>query len=187
MRKPHEIAIDRALLLCLLRLVEPHGSMSDVKVQHLMFLCELKLFDQQLKGLHLEFFRYAYGVFSKDLDNDLLWLRKKERLENFTVPERAQGALKVFSEVLEANETNRQIGEIVNAVVVTYAAHDASTITAAVEAIELSTPEQPHFKVAIRDISFHTTLLVPARIEVKAELTLPAPFLTRLNAALGVS
>jgi hypothetical protein len=185
MRKPHEIAIDRALLLRLLRLVEPHGFMSDVKLQQLAFLCELKLFDRQLKGLHLEFFRYAYGAFSKDLDNDLRWLRRKERVENFTVAERGEEALKLIDEVLEGNETNRRIGEMVDAVLAAYGPQDAGTITSAVESIELSTPEQPEFKLSIREIPFHTTLLVPARIEVQTEFRVPGPLLVRLTAALG--
>jgi hypothetical protein len=185
MRKPHEIAIDRSLLLRLLREIEPHGSMGDVKLQQVAFLCELKLFDEHLKGLHLEFFRYAYGAFSKDLDNDLLWLRKKERVENFTVSERADEALKLFQEALESNDINRKIGEKVDAVVATYGPQDANAVTSAVEAVELSTPEQPEFTVSIRDISFHTTLLVPSRIEVQAQFTVPPALLPRLTAALG--
>jgi hypothetical protein len=115
----------------------------------------------------------------------LLWLRRKERVENFTVAERSEEALKLLDEALEANETNRKIGQIVDAVLAAYGSQDASAITAAVESVELSTPEQPEFKVSIREISFHTTLLVPARIEVQAEFTVPSPLLARLNTALG--
>ena len=185
MRKPQEIAIDRALLLRVLRSIEPHGLVGDVKLQQLAFLCELKLFDQRLKGLHLEFFRYAYGAFSKDLDNDLLWLRKKQRVENFAPSERADEVLKLLEEAVEGNEINRTVVGIVDAVLIKYGAQDASAITTAVESVELSTPEQPDFKVSIREISFHTTLLVPARIEVEAEMTLPSSLFTRLNSALG--
>jgi hypothetical protein len=49
----------------------------------------------------------------------------------------------------------------------------------------LSTPQQPEFKIPIRDIVFHTTLLVPDRIEVQAEFTLSASWLAKLNAAMG--
>ncbi len=44
MRKPHEMTIDRALLLFILHLAEPHGLLNDVKLQQLCFLCELQLF-----------------------------------------------------------------------------------------------------------------------------------------------
>lgn len=185
MRKPHEITLDRALLLYILQLVESHGLMSDVKLQQLAFLCELKFFDQQLKALHFEFFRYAYGAFSKDLDNDLLWLRRRERLQNFTVSEKAQDALKVLGETWEQDEVSRRVGETLQAVLSTYGPQDASAVTAAVEKVELSTPEQPLAAVRIGDISFHTTLLVPARIEAQDEFTLPPRMLARLNAGLG--
>ena len=57
--------------------------MSDVKFQQLIFLSELQMFGKGLKGFHFEFMRFAYGAFSKDVDNDLLFLRRKERVENF--------------------------------------------------------------------------------------------------------
>ena len=84
MRKPNQITVDRALLLYVLHLAEPHGLLSDVKLQQLCFLCELQMFGKGFKGFHFEFFRFAYGAFSKDLDNDLMSLRRKERVENFT-------------------------------------------------------------------------------------------------------
>ena len=62
---------------------------------------------------------------------------------------------------------------------------DANEVTKSVEAIELSTPEQPTLNIPIRDISFHTTLLVPSRIEVSGEFAVPSPKLARLNTAMG--
>jgi hypothetical protein len=185
MRKPLEIAVDRALLLHLLQVVEPQGLMTDVKLQQLAFLCELKLFDEQLKGFHFEFFRYAYGAFSKDLDNDLLWLRRKERLEAFQPTDKAREALILLGELLDHHDTNRRVGELMDAVIATYGSQDASAVSNAVDSIELSTPDRPEFKVQIATISFHSTLLVPARIQVKAEFTIPSDKLSRLTTALG--
>jgi hypothetical protein len=185
MRKPHEMTIDRALLVYLLHLAEPHGFMTDVKLQQLAFLCELQLFGKGLKGLHFEFFRYAYGAFSKDLDNDLLSLRHKERIENFSLTDKAEEVLKILPEAVEEAEPNQRMVDIVQAVVATYAPQDSSAITQSVEAVEISTPEQPEQKLAIRDISFHSTLLVPSRIEVQGEFTLSPRMAARLNAAMG--
>lgn len=50
MRKPHEMTVDRALLLYVLSLAEPYGLLSDVKLQQLCFLSELQLFGKGLKG-----------------------------------------------------------------------------------------------------------------------------------------
>lgn len=185
MRKPDQITVDRALLLYLLQLVEPHGLMGDVKLHQLTFLCELQMFNTALKGFHFEFFRYAYGVFSKDLDNDLLSLRRKERVENFSPTEQAGKAVTLLLEAAEGNEANQQVVDLLQAVVAKYGPQDNTEIMKSVEAVDLSTPEQPEFKLPIRDISFHTTLLVPHRIEVKSEFSLSPKAIAGLNAAMG--
>lgn len=186
MRKAHEMTIDRAFLLYVLHLAEPHGLLNDVKLQQLCFLCELQMFGKSLKGFHFEFFRFAYGAFSKELDNDLTSLRRKERVENFSLSEQAQEeVLPLIRKGFEGVESNVKIDQIIQAVVGTYGPQDSSTIIKSVEDVELSTPEQPEFKIPIRDIVFHTTLLVPSRIEVQGEFTLPLTLLAKLNAAMG--
>jgi hypothetical protein len=186
MRKPHEITIDRALLLFILHLAEPHGLLNDVKLQQLCFLCELQLFGKGMKGLHFEFFRFAYGAFSKDLDNDLTSLRRKERVENFTLSDHAREELiPLLIRGFEWEEANGKIREIVEAVVATYGPQDSTAIIKSVESVELVTPQEPDVKIPIRDIVFHTTLLVPSRIEVQTELTFTPQLLSKLNMAMG--
>ena len=186
MRTPSQITVDRALLLYVLYLAEPYGLMSDVKLQQLCFLCELQTFGKGLKGFHFEFFRFAYGAFSKDLDNDLLSLRRKERVENFTLSDQAkEDMIPLLFKVIEGVEANEKVKEIIDAVVAVYGQQDSGTVTASVEAVELSTPQQPEFKIPIRDIVFHTTLLVPHRIEAQAEFTVPPAMLAKLNAVMG--
>jgi len=186
MRKPNQISVDRALLLYVLYLAEPHGLLSEVKLQQLCFLCELQTFGKGFKGFHFEFFRFAYGAFSKDLDNDLTSLRRKERIENYTLSDQArEEVIPLLLKGIEGMETNKKVKEIIDAVVTTYGPQDSGMITNSVEAVELSTPQQPEFKIPIRDIVFHTTLLVPHRIEVQAEFTLAPAILAQLNAAMG--
>lgn len=187
MRKAPEITVDRALLLYLLHLAEPYGNLGDVKVHQLVFLSELQMFGQRLKGFHFEFFRYAYGAFSKDLDNDLLVLRRKERVENFSLTDRGEGVVKIVQELADSQEANQRVAELLRAVVGTYGPQDTGAITKSVEAVELVAPDRPELQLPIRDVSFHTTLLVPSRIEVDAEFTITPALLSRLNAALGVA
>lgn len=186
MRLPKQIAVDRALLLYVLHVAEPHGQLSDVKLQQLCFLCELQTFAKGLKAFHFEFFRFAYGAFSKDLDNDLTSLRRKGRIENFTVSDQAkEEVISLLLNAIKGVETNEKVKEIVDAVVAVYGPQDSGAITASVEAVQLSTPQDPDVRIPIRDIVFHTTLLVPHRIEVQAEFALAPAMLTKLNAALG--
>lgn len=186
MRTPSQITVDRALLLYVLYLAEPYGLLSDVKLQQLCFLCELQTFGKGFKGFHFEFFRFAYGAFSKDLDNDLLSLRRKERVENFTLSDQAKNAvIPLLLKAVEGVEANEKVKEIIDAVVAAYGPQDSGAMTASVEAVELSTPQRPEFKIPIRDIVFHTTLLVPHRIEAQAEFTVAPSMLVTLNAAMG--
>jgi hypothetical protein len=186
MRQPHQITVDRALLLYTLHLAEPYGLLSDVKLQQLCFLCELQMFGKGFKGFHFEFFRFAYGAFSKDLDNDLTSLRRKERVENFTLSDQAQETvLPLIEEGIAGVETNEKVLDILKAVLATYGPQDSGSITSSVEAVELSTPQDPDFKIPIRDIVFHTTLLVPHRIDVQADFTVPPALLLKINQAMG--
>lgn len=186
MRKPNQITVDRALLLYVLHLAEPYGLLSDVKLQQLCFLCELQTFGKGFKGFHFEFFRFAYGAFSKDLDNDLTSLRRKERIENFTLSDQAKDeVIPLLIQGLEGVETNEKVREIIEAVVTAYGPQDSGAITTSVEAVELSTPQDPEFKLPIRDIVFHTTLLVPHRIEIQAECVFSPAITAKLNAAMG--
>lgn len=186
MRRPNQITVDRALLLYVLQLAEPYGGLSDVKLQQLCFLCELQTFAKGLKAFHFEFFRFAYGAFSKDLDNDLTALRRRGRVENFTVSDQVkEEAIPLLVTAIKGVEANEKVKDIVDAVVAAYGPQDSGTITNSVELVQLSTPQDPDLKIPIRDIVFHTTLLVPHRIEVQAEFVLPPAIVTKLNAVMG--
>ena len=186
MRTPNQITVDRALLLYVLGLVEPYGHLSDVKLQQLCFLCELQTFAKGVKAFHFEFFRFAYGAFSKDLDNDLTSLRRKERVENFTLSDQTkEEAIPLLLKGIEGVPSNEKAKDIIDAVIATYGPQDSGTITQSVEMVQLSTPQDPELKIPIRDIVFHTTLLVPQRIEVPEEFTLSPAIAAKLNATMG--
>jgi hypothetical protein len=186
LRTPNQITVDRALLLYVLQRAEPYGQLSDVKLQQLCFLCELQTFAKGLKAFHFEFFRFAYGAFSKDLDNDLTSLRRKGRIENFTVSDQVkEEAIPLLLNAIEGVEVNEKVKDILDAVVAVYGPQDSGTITSSVESVQLSTPQDPELKIPIRDIVFHTTLLVPHRIEVQGEVALSPAIAAKLNAAMG--
>ncbi len=186
MRKPQEITIDRTLLIYGLHLAREWSMVSDVKVQQLIFLAELQMFGKGVRGLHYEFMRFPYGAFSKDLDNDLLALRKKERLQNFDVVGEAEACISLLeAETASEGEGNEQIMEILQSVVQTYGPQDVGEITKSVEDVEISVVDRPEEKLHVRDIPFHSIVLVPSRIEVTAEYSVSPQVLSLLNKALG--
>lgn len=185
MRKPLEVTSDRALLIYTLHLTESMGLMSDVKLQQLLFLAELQMLGKGFKGLHWEFVRFPYGAFSKDVDNDLLFLRRKERIQNFNVTGDAEEVVTLVDQIVNGHEENEHIMEIIRTVVESYGPQDTSQIMSSVEAVELGPAENPEQKLAIRDISFHTILLVPSRVETTEAFTLSAAQAKNLNKAMG--
>jgi len=188
MRKPNDITIDRTLLIYILHLSESKefSMVSDVKLQHLVFLAELQMLGKGLRGFHYDFMRYPYGVFSKDLDNDLLAMRKKERLQNFDVVGQAEDCLPLLEAAIPGVEAHEQIMEIIQTVIETYGAQDLGEIAKSVEDVEISAVDKPEDKILILDIPFHAMMLVPSRIEITGELTLPPKTLSQLNKALGL-
>lgn len=190
MRKPLDITIDRTLLVYALHLAQEKecSMVSDVKVQQLIFLAELQMLGKGVRGLHYEFMRFPYGAFSKDLDNDLLALRKKERLQNFDVVGPAEECIPLLDVELDedvSREANEQVMEILQSIVETYGPQDVGEITKSVEDVEISVVDQPEEKLCVRDIPFHSIVLVPSRIEVTGEFSVPPKTLSLLNKALG--
>lgn len=159
---------------------------SDVKLQHLVFLSELQMLGKGLRGFHYDFMRYPYGVFSKDLDNDLLAMRKKEQVQNFDVVGQAEDCIPLLEGAIPGVEAHEQIMEIIQTVVETYGAQDLGEIAKSVEDVEISAVDKPEDKLLILDIPFHTMMLVPSRIEITGELTFPPKTLSQLNKALGL-
>ncbi|RMH05865.1 MAG: hypothetical protein D6704_08540 [Nitrospirae bacterium] len=188
MRKPHERVIDRALLVYLLHWAasQNFSLVSDVKLQQLVFLCALQMVGKGWRGFHYDFMRFAYGAFSKELDDDLLALRRKECLENFDVLEKSQPIVSLIDAAIPGTEANEQVMEILRSVIETYGPQDLGEITNSVEKVELSPADKPEQKLLIREISFHSILLVPSRVEVTGEFTVSPATLVRLNALVGV-
>ena len=73
-------------------------------------------------------------------------------MENFTLADQTQEQVLPLIEEVAGVETNEKVLEILKAVMTTYGPQDSGTITSSVEAVELSTPQDPEFKIPIRDI-----------------------------------
>ena len=99
--------------------------------------------------------------------------------------EDAEGVVELVDKVVDGHEANEQIMEVLRTVVETYGPQDTSEIMSSVEAVELSPADNPEQKLAIRDISFHTIMLVPSRVETTEAFTLSMAQVKSLNKAMG--
>ena len=175
------MAIDRLLLLYLLKIASPFGIDGDVKLQQLVFLSELQLFGKQATGFHYRFFRYAYGGYSKELADDVAALRVKKLIDSimWNLAPAGESVVKVIPGIAKDRSENEIIFSIVQDVVTAYGKYDSSSIVPQVEKIELVLPEKPDAdaegiprqdSLPIGHISFHATLLVPERIQTLVHL-----------------
>jgi len=76
--------------------------------------------------------------------------------------------------------------EIIQTVVENYGGQDLDEIAKSVEDVEISVVDRPEEKILIKDIPFHSIILVPSRIEVTGEMTLSPKIISQLNSALGL-
>lgn len=192
MRSPPDTTIDRLLLLYLLKVATPYGIDGDVKFQQLVFLSELQMLGKQAKGFHYRFFRYAYGGYSKELQDDFVALGAKKFLDPATwkLTPAGETVIKVIPGAVTGVAENETIATIIQDVVKAYGKYDSSSIVPAVEKIELILPEKPDAdaegvsqqdNLPIGHVSFHATLLVPERIETPVEFKLKDDLLAALQ------
>ncbi len=197
MRSPAETIVDRLLLLFLLKTAAPYGIDGDVKFQQLVFLSELQmLYGRQAKGFHYRFFRYAYGGYSKDLQDDFVALGAKKFLDPAAWKLTAAGetVVKVMPNAVKGHSPNEDIVAIIQDIVKAYGKFDSASIVPEVEKIELILPEKADADVEgvvhqqeslpIGHVSFHAHLLVPERIETSKEFKLKDDLLGVLQGIL---
>jgi len=191
-RLPTDTTVDRLLLLYLLKVAAPFGIDGDVKFQQLVFLSELQLFGKQAKGFHYRFFRYAYGGYSKELQDDFLALGAKKFVDPAAWALTAAGetVVKVFPSAVAGHAPNETVATVIREVIRAYGRYDSSSIVPAVEKIELILPEKPDAAaegvsqqetLPIGHVSFHAALLVPERIDASVEFKLKDDLLAVLQ------
>jgi hypothetical protein len=191
-RSPTDTLIDRLLLLYLLKVAAPYGIDGDVKFQQLVFLSELQMLGKQAKGFHYRFFRYAYGGYSKELQEDFMALGGKKFLEPATwkLTPAGETVIKVIPGAVTGIAENETIATIIQDIVRAYGKFDSSSIVPAVEKIDLILPEKPDADaegisqqetLPIGHVSFHATLLVPERIQTPIEFKLKDDLLAALQ------
>jgi hypothetical protein len=191
-RSPTDTLIDRLLLLYLLKVAAPYGIDGDVKFQQLVFLSELQMLGKQAKGFHYRFFRYAYGGYSKELQDDFVALGAKKFLDPATWKLTPAGdtVIKVIPGAVSGVADNETIATIIQDIVRAYGKFDSSSIVPAVEKIDLILPEKPDADaegisqqemLPIGHVSFHATLLVPERIQTPIEFKLKDDLLAALQ------
>ena len=115
-REPLEILADHLLLLYLVKKANQVGNLDGkTKLQKLVYLAERKMLGRKMKGFNLDFIRFDYGPYSKELDFDKDYLAKLCLLDkarwNLT-----QDGTRIVSGFKELWERNRAIVEQIDSI-----------------------------------------------------------------------
>ena len=106
------------------------------------------------------------------------------------IPNINEELLKLKGDLLDKEvsdvEVHEQVMEIIQTVVENYAGQNLDEVAKSVEDVEISAVDRPEEKILIKDIPFHSIILVPSRIEVTGEMTFPPKIVAQLNSALGL-
>lgn len=112
-RTLREKVIDRLLSLYIIEKCQRDfnvPSMSETKMQKLVFLAEKKLIDSKCKGFNYRFIKLLYPTYSEELENDLKDLAQLRLLDGpyYSRNEKTQMILEDFHDVLERNGEIKQ-------------------------------------------------------------------------------
>lgn len=189
MRNPKEIYIDNLLTLYLLKHSQDKGYCIDgpLKFQKLAFISELEMTTQKEKGLHLKFFRYNLGPYSKDLAEDYKKLEKLGLAKHYKITSATVDILNFLWDELEKINDNRLIVDKIRETINRYGKYPGPNLTNKVYDMKMEPHDMPGSKLKIRDIPPFTDLLVPEIFKANVIFDVPNDLLDILEEEFKLS
>ena len=112
-----EIAIDRLLLLYLIKEANRYVALGRTRLQKFAFLSEYKMLSNKIKGLNLKFFRWNIGPMSEEVYQDCEVLCRVGLINGTEWPialtEFGKRFLTSFLDVIRKKRNNERILEII--------------------------------------------------------------------------
>ena len=175
MRANNEILIDRVLSLFIASIADENGGISgNLKFQKLTFLSEWELIKKGIKALHLKFFKYKLGPWSKDLMFDQQYLIEKGYLTGgFALKEKATCLLDYFLAVASDSAVNKEaLGTIIDTCE-GYGKYTGLQLQRIVYDMKIAPHDMPTSMLKIADIPAFVDIFVPEVLTLKRTLELP--------------
>lgn len=164
MRTERQKIIDQLMLLVLFNLVETlnQSMQGKLKTTKLAFLTEWNLMTNDFKCMNLNFFRWHYGPFSKELYQDLEFLQSNNFINKFFQlgkrgKELSDAAIEVYPDL---SRFNKDIFRLIKNNAVRWSKFDGLTLQQMVYGMQF-TPHNETKRYKIRDIPIGWDLLVP--------------------------
>lgn len=163
------------LALFLVSVAEEHGGISgNLKFQKLAFLSEWELIKKGIKALHLKFFKYKLGPYSKELMLDQQDLVEKGYLTGgYTLKEKATDLLDYVLSVTSDSDINKEAFRSVIETCEEYGKYNGLRLQRIVYDMKITPHDMPASTMKIVDIPTHVDIFVPEVLKLENELELP--------------
>ena len=175
MRTKKEIYIDYLLTLYLIRYSEENNYHIDgrLKFQKLMFISEINMLNKSEKGLHLKFFRYNYGPYSRELAEDYKELEKRDLITNFKITSAGIEILNLLWEGVKGINKNRSIANELEKTVNHYGKYNGYALKDIVYKMKIKPHDMPGQELRIRNIPLFVDLIVPENFKTNVKFDMP--------------
>jgi uncharacterized protein YwgA len=185
--KTEEQKISESILL-LKVLQEDDNIFGATKLQKQVFLNELKLIDIDSGGLYYKYFRYNYGPFSRQLQDNYNALADKGFIHKTTyrLTDRGEYLIGFVEGCIVHYRDNGKIFETVKATTNKYRKYTGKQLMDLVYDMAIVPVELPDRRMKIKDIPMFIDLLWPERDKVEHKLTFPRHILDDIKAELAM-
>ena len=175
MRANNEVLIDRVLSLFISSVADENGGISgNLKFQKLTFLSEWALIKKGIKALHLKFFRYKWGPYSKELTLDQRYLMEKGYLTGgFVLKEKATDLLEYFLSAASDSEINKEVFRTIIGTCEEYGKYTGLRLQRIVYDMKITPHDMPTATLKIADIPAFVDIFVPEVLKLTHQLELP--------------
>jgi uncharacterized protein YwgA len=138
------------------------------KIQKLGFISELRGQEAALRAAHYKFFRYNHGPYSKDLANDVGFLKERGFIDNFNrLTDRGKYLIEYVRPEIAANELSAASIDIVQEVCDEFARFAGIELKRMVYEMSVPVIDYNNCKLKVKDIGYFTDILDPLRLDLK--------------------
>jgi hypothetical protein len=159
------------------------------KIQKLGFISELRGQEgANLRATHYKFFRYHFGPYSKELANDVGFLKERGFLDAFNrVTDRGRYLIEYTRPEISQNENSAMSLEILFSVCADYGRYTGGQLKRQVYEMVVPVIEYDNATLKVKDIGYCTDILDPLRLfNLKESANFPADTLEDLQSEFRI-
>lgn len=166
MREPFQKYWDLTTVLCMFEFANRIAPIDgNLKIQKLGFISEWRAQEARVLAAHYKFFRYQFGPYSKDLANDVGFLKERGFVDVFNrLTARGNYLVEYIRPEIERNENSALSLEIIKGVCSEYARYSGIQLKRQVYEMVVPVIDYNNCPLKVRDIGYFTDILDPMKL-----------------------